>query len=305
MLEFFKNLEPLEPVPTTEAFVCRLSAEKISKIKAVVFDVYGTMLVSGSGDIGGFRGGKQNVLQALISAGVCLNGKSSDVEFGKHVIQTYISVIKKYHCTQKEKGIAFPEVVIEKIWEQVLAELVEEGAVNGDCKVNWEQLAIHFEFMCNPTYPMPGLRKTLQMLIEHHFDLGIVSNAQFFTPLLMQYFLTNKIGTHTSPISFFKKDYTIYSYQLGVAKPDVELFSKLDKALQSDGLSSEQVLFVGNDMLNDIYPAAQLGFKTALFAGDKRSLRLRNEWQEVKNVTPDMVITQLPQIVDTLIPKHT
>lgn len=41
------------------------------------------------------------------------------------------------------------------------------------------------------------------------------------------------------------------------------------------GIESSQTLYVGNDMLNDIYPAQQLGLKTAFFAGDQRSLRKR------------------------------
>ena len=46
-------------------------------------------------------------------------------------------------------------------------------------------------------------------------------------------------------------------------------------ALGKNGVAPGEVLYVGNDMLNDVYAAGQVGFRTALFAGDQRSLRMR------------------------------
>ncbi|GHT78050.1 hypothetical protein FACS1894130_03980 [Spirochaetia bacterium] len=51
---------------------------------------------------------------------------------------------------------------------------------------------------------------------------------------------------------------------------------------------------VGNDMLNDTVPAA--GFKTLLFAGDGRSLRLRQDNPLTEDVRPTAVIRRLADI---------
>jgi len=51
-------------------------------------------------------------------------------------------------------------------------------------------------------------------------------------------------------------------------------------------------------MLNDIYPAKMVGFKTALFAGDARSLRLRKNHPKCQNLSADIIITDLAQILD-------
>jgi putative hydrolase of the HAD superfamily len=51
-------------------------------------------------------------------------------------------------------------------------------------------------------------------------------------------------------------------------------------------------------MLNDIYPAKNAGFNTALFAGDARSLRLRKDIPECKTLSADLVITDLIQLLD-------
>ena len=49
-------------------------------------------------------------------------------------------------------------------------------------------------------------------------------------------------------------------------------------------------------MLKDIWPATQLGFKTALFAGDARSLRLREDDERCRGLKPDLVIDRLSQL---------
>ncbi|MEQ8837627.1 MAG: HAD family hydrolase, partial [Lacipirellulaceae bacterium] len=62
-------------------------------------------------------------------------------------------------------------------------------------------------------------------------------------------------------------------------------------------ITPAETLYVGNDMRNDIWPAAKVGFKTALFAGDERSLRLReDEPNRDQRPEPDAVVTELDQL---------
>jgi putative hydrolase of the HAD superfamily len=62
------------------------------------------------------------------------------------------------------------------------------------------------------------------------------------------------------------------------------------------GMGAEQVLFVGNDMKKDIQPARAVGWKTALFGGDRRSLRWHGYSSKEKENSPDLVITDLAQL---------
>ena len=68
------------------------------------------------------------------------------------------------------------------------------------------------------------------------------------------------------------------------------------------GVSPHAVLYVGNDMLNDMLPAAAAGFQTALFAGDARSLRLRETDPRCIDVSPDIVLTDLSQLIEHIHP---
>ena len=66
------------------------------------------------------------------------------------------------------------------------------------------------------------------------------------------------------------------------------MFTRLASRLDRYDVQAPEVLYVGNDILNDIlkniWPAATVGWETALFAGDKRSLRLRTDDQRVMGV---------------------
>jgi putative hydrolase of the HAD superfamily len=43
-----------------------------------------------------------------------------------------------------------------------------------------------------------------------------------------------------------------------------------------------------------------MGFRTALFAGDRESLRLREDDNRCSEVEPDLVLTKMTQLPETL-----
>lgn len=288
-----RHVSPLEPIPTeldatTETFP--------GEINTVLFDVYGTLFVSGSGDVGTAQetvgsdafiralsnfGGKQRVRNAPAAGEVARDG--------------YFREIETDHAVKIERGIDYPEVDIREIWKKVWTRLgdsglVEDGSLSQD---EIEELALYYELFSNPTYPMPGARKTISRLRKAGIRLGIVSNAQFFTPLLFPAHL----GASIDDLGFDGR-LTIWSYREGLAKPSSDIFCRV-KA-RAEELDPEMTLYVGNDMLNDITAAAACGFKTCLFAGDKRSLRLRTDEELCAGVKPDLRITSLDQLPDAI-----
>jgi putative hydrolase of the HAD superfamily len=96
----------------------------------------------------------------------------------------------------------------------------------------------------------------------------------------------------------FDPSLVFLSYQYDRAKPDRYLFETARTKLDEYGIADRQTAFIGNDMRNDIVPAARVGFQTILFAGDQRSLRLReNESSLDRSVEPDLVVTDLQQLI--------
>ena len=121
--------------------------------------------------------------------------------------------------------------------------------------------------------------------------MGIISNAQFYTPYLFKWFLDSSLDDLG-----FHPDLIFFSYKYGYAKPSSFMFTAAADTLKVMGVPEHSVLYVGNDMLNDIYPAKTVGFKTALFAGDARSLRLRENDPRCNNHSADLIVTDLIQL---------
>jgi putative hydrolase of the HAD superfamily len=125
--------------------------------------------------------------------------------------------------------------------------------------------------------------------------VGIVSNAQFYTPLVLEHLLKRDLKSlGISP------EMQVYSYRLGHAKPSPMLFDAARRSLATLDISPRQTLYVGNDMLNDVWAARQAGLQTALFAGDARSLRRRSDDPRCRDLEPDLVITDLGQLAALL-----
>lgn len=270
---FSEHLSPLEPLPTS----IKRRGDLRERIEAIFFDIYGTLLISGSGDIGTAitANVKPRKLKKLL-LDYRLNDSVDTLQ------EKLIGTIQARHDAMKRAGIDFPEVRIEEIWSLITG-IQDQRRVR--------QLALEYELITNPVYPMPHMQEVLEFFIQRDLPLGIVSNAQFYTPHVMEWFLQKKL------IDFeFEDPFLIFSYRYGRAKPSVCLFDLACKQVTKRGLAAEQVLYVGNDILNDIYPAQAVGFKTALFAGDKRSLRLRRDNAQCRGIQPDMVITDLIQL---------
>jgi putative hydrolase of the HAD superfamily len=149
-------------------------------------------------------------------------------------------------------------------------------------------LAVEYEARTNPVWPMPELEECLAGFVSAGLPLGIVSNAQFYTRELFPALL----GRSTEECGF-APELQVYSFEQGFAKPGESIYRLSAERLAARGIDPSAALYVGNDMLNDIAPAQRVGFRTALFAGDLRSLRLREDDPRVDGIRPDLVVTRL------------
>jgi putative hydrolase of the HAD superfamily len=282
-----KASTPLEPRPTgVEPHLPALSG-----VRAVLFDIYGTLLVSASGDIGAadptVRG------EAFAGALAAMRwGFSGDPGPSAAQLRT---VIQRHHVsTKRTSGVSYPEVDIVEVWREVCAALSQRGDLADlPPDADYRRLAIEFETRVNPVWPMPGLAECLDGLRREGAVMGIISNAQFFTPLIFPAI----VGRDLDMLGF-ASNLRYYSYMHGCAKPGIELYHMAARGLRDQGIEPHEVLYVGNDMRNDIWPAAEVGFRTVLFAGDERSLRFRDQDADrEKYGTAAATVTDLKQIL--------
>ena len=217
---------------------------------------------------------------------------ASEVKASSEVLlNRFTSAIHDSHQKSKQNGIDFPEVDIVEIWRTVFASTATDEAdsrIVSDAQL--KTLAVEYETRVNPVWPMPHLESCLEQ-IAFQKKLGIISNAQFFTLDLFPAFLNksrDEIG--------FDDQLELFSFEFGHAKPGMTLYESAVERLAKMEVAPEEVLYVGNDMLNDIMPAQKVGFRTALFAGDNRSLRWRANDLRVDEIEPEIIVTDLSQI---------
>jgi putative hydrolase of the HAD superfamily len=284
---FSVPLEPLPPPPLPPDWDFPPDTEPV---KAVLFDVYGTLFCSAAGDIGtgepgsGNGGRREGLLDELA-------GEYAPGLRGTDLRDYFERGVRAVHRELAGKT-PFPELRVEELWARFLRDHGTRDADGEELSRRAQILALRYELAVNPVWPMPGAAETIRALTAFPLVLGIISNAQFYTPLLFEVFfdgLPEALG--------FDQALLVYSFEAGEAKPGPGLFRRASDRLAELGLAPGQCLYAGNDMLKDIYGAASAGFKTALFAGDGRSLRLREEEEQVRGLKPSRVIRCLTELV--------
>jgi len=285
-------VHPLVPKPTG----VRPKIRHLAGIKAVLFDVYGTLLISGAGDIS--SGTEANKTREFMAAAQAVGWNVADAKTAALFITAWQKKIRTIRHSLRRDGVAYPEINIEQVWREVLTlwhNKQQRGNRFGRDYIR--RLAIGYECRVNPIWPMPGLSDVLPRLKAGGLILGVVSNAQFFTPLALAAFPETGWAR-----GLFDKTLCAWSYRWKEAKPSSRMLKAiLYRLFRYHGITPRETLVVGNDMRNDILPAIRLGCQTALFAGDARSLRWRTEKPECRAVTPSLILTrmvQLPKAMD-------
>jgi len=209
--------------------------------RAVIFDIYGTLLIAPA------YGVKPDFATDPILRGVL-------EKFG-HVAPESPSTalhhaVLRHHAAA---GVSYPEVDLRRLWREILG--LEPGT-------DTTPLVEAIESAWHPTRPMPGAAEFIQHLSRTGITLGLLSNAQ-----------CNTLPSLGEIKDLFAPELTLLSFQHGIAKPSPELFEMLKDRLAGRGISPADTLYIGNDPIKDIAPAAACGFKTALFTGHRDSLR--------------------------------
>ena len=234
--------------------------------RAVLFDVYGTLLL--------------RVPRAAGSVGAFL--RSSSLRLTPVQLSDRLShAVAAHHEHSRARGISFPEVRIERIWGMLFP---------GRSERELRRLAICHELAAHSCWPMPGCPKVIESISGRGVLLGIVSNAQFYTPLFLQAFFQR------APEDLgFRRSLCIYSYRYGAGKPGPVLYELARERLGRLGIPSREVVMVGNDPSNDVTAAARAGFMTVLLAGDRR---MRSPIDGSGTGTrPDAVIDRLSSLI--------
>jgi putative hydrolase of the HAD superfamily len=245
-----ESARPMDTIPTDYP----VRAAPLRDILCVVFDIYGTLLISESGDVGG-----AGRIRPDGPLGVLLREYGIDLSV-EELARVFSDAVRSAHA-RALPAEPFPEVDSAELWGAALGLGFEEA----------ELFSAAWEAAGNRVWAMPGAASVISAFAAAGLRLGIVSNAQAYTPPLFPILLGRSIEEFG-----FDPGLTFFSWREKRGKPSPRLFASLVEALSLRGIAPERTLFVGNDMLKDLYPARGAGLRTCLFAGDARSLKTRD-----------------------------
>jgi len=282
-----------------------LRAARLGGIRAVLWDIYGTLIGCGVGDL---AASMQDVERQREAAGLLirefglegvLGRLFGDVPSDIGLRDRFLELIAESHSKSRAEGVEYPEVVIEEIWRRIVEDCCRGGwrAPNdepvGDTAYRW---AYFFEAALQRTYLYPDAAKCLDALRRGGIVQGIISNAQFYTPIRLRRLLRRELGCEGFELGdMFTEALVMFSYELGFSKPNPIGFVRCVEYLKSQGIWPSETLYVGNDMLNDIWAAQRHGFRTVLFVGDSTQAKLRREERRCRGIEPDAIIADLNQ----------
>lgn len=265
--------------------------KKLPEIRAVLFDVYGTTLTTGTEPMQKKEGRQEELaIQESWDYYKIVYEASAPQKAGDLMHRK----IEEIHRQKKKSGIDYAEVDIITVWEQIMNNLHESGEISEIDPKLIPDIIVDFVIRYDQPWPMPGLVDTLIKLREKNIERGIISNSQFYSPLTLEALCEQSLEEMG-----FNSALCFWSFAEDIAKPSVHFYEIAKSKLAKDfNIQPHQVLFVGNDMLKDIYPADKAGFRTALFAGDIRSLRWWEDDERCRNLKPDVTLTALEQVLD-------
>ena len=278
------------------------------KVKAVLFDIYGTVILTPMTDWDFYdkhnRGTFAKVAKEF-GFDKILKKEGKDCE--KFLKKKFFSLVEEMHKEVKRKRKSIqPEIKMEETWEQIIKEFIGKGYTYdkkkyGNIKEFSLKVCFFFAFCFQTRSQYKGILKTLKQLRKKGLQLGIMSNAQFFT----HYEILRQLNRQTtrklnSIYDVFDKDITFLSYEIGEGKPSKIIYKIAVKAFKKKGIKPSEIAVVGNDLLKDCYAARKAGMKCVLWELDKYSINLRRNDKRVKDFKPDAVVKKAEQLTEIL-----
>ena len=260
---------------------CQYAHEALKGVRAAIFDVYGTLVNYWRPEFESWEGHEGLLLDAfsevsaLFGMDDTLGKMNPDDSPARTLNDLYNGLIVMKHQQFANNGGAITEALrIEEIWAVIVLMLKRNGYdadkyAPGNAEEFARYLAYTYNFFSMGRELYPGVADALKKLKDDNIVLGILSDAQLYTPIDLTLLLREQSGGKIDDYNeLFDTDLTFLSCEYGFAKPSDVLFRRLFDALYEYHITPAQTLFVGNDLSIDIKPAAALGMRTALFCGD-------------------------------------
>ncbi len=290
-------------VPALKPVTANPSAKLLPGIRAVLWDVYGTLLRVSDG--------KYTVLpedEARLQ--IALDKTIHEFNMWNHMyrrpgppwqsmIGIYKSTIERQAMQAAAKGNV-TEVNIVDTWYALIGKLFEkeysydEGQY-GDLDEFSEKVAYFFHSSLQATEARAGAVQAMTDIAAAGLTQGLLSDGQSFT--LVQSLRALGMQGDLPPLyELFRPQTLILSHDVGVRKPSKMLFAEAVQQLRSIGIQAQETLHISCRLSTDLVPARAAGLKTVLLVAEKSGLEVSTDVLKDPTTRPDRLITDLSQL---------
>lgn len=291
-------------VPNSAPVAARAHDKPLPGIKAVVWNLYGTLLRVTDGELLLSHHTElrmQVALEKTISEFNMWNSMTRKPGAPwEYILPKYRAALEDLELTAKVAPGDFAHVNGAAVWRRILDMLGQKDyrydeEFYGDLDQLSEKIAYFFQMCLQGVEAAPDAVEAITAVSQLGLVQGILADAQPFS--LIQALRAFGQQAKLPPLNqLFDPACLILSCQLGVRKPSATLYETCLKRFASKGIEPQEILYVGNRLQNDLAVARHLGIRTALYAGDKLSLKATSSEINNANLRPKRLLTDLKQI---------
>lgn len=294
---------PWPAPPRTEPARAKPHLPVIRGIKAVLWNIYGTLLAIPFGELL-FEHPTPLIMDVALDKtieefrmwGSMSRKPGQPAEYMRHLYSQELLKEK----SQGAGGERFPEIMSERIWEALLKKLLQKDykfdtGFFGSLNEYARKIAYFFHASLQATAAQPGAAEALTLVADAGRGAGLLADAQCFTTVQLGRGLKTQDGAIDLD-NLFPPASRSLSFEVKARKPSDTLFRHALQQMAARGMRPENILHVGSRLARDIVPAKRLGMKTALYAGDKAALEASPEALKDPAQRPDALLMELPQV---------
>ena len=285
-------------VPAPVPVKAKPAIDPLPGIKAVLWDVYGTLLRTPDGGFTLFPDPEVRLQVALEKTIHEFNMWNSMYRKPGPPWQSMINQYRDY-CERlgmvatKRRG-DYTDVNLVHVWRAVLSRLFDKEYVYDEDVLGDEddlstKIALFFHSNLQATEARAGVLRAITDLRESGVHQALLADAQPFTLVQLTQALTTQ-GISDSIFQFFPPQNNVLSCDFGIRKPSKSLFEQAVARMSQLRIEPSQIL------KTDLVPAKNAGMKTALLASEKTGLEAPSELIKDPATRPDRLLTDITQI---------
>jgi FMN phosphatase YigB (HAD superfamily) len=294
-------------VPPRDRVKARPHLTRLREIRVVLWNLYGTLLALPGGELWFTHPeafmmtvALEKTVQEFKMWGSMTRKPGQPSDYFGHLYQQILSEQRML----PSPGEKYPETIADHLWEALIKKLIQkeyhfDAGFYGSLNEFSRKVAYFFHASLQGTAAYDGAAVALHEASGRGMLQGLLADAQSFSTVQLQRGLTTQ-DADTRLKDVFSPNLFFLSFEQRSRKPSEKLFRHAQSTLEELGVEPARVLHVGSSVTRDLVPARKVGFRTALFAGDRLSLQATADQLKDPNSRPDVLLTELDQLAEVL-----